>query len=76
MSESVRFLTQARIKTIIETNGMDTVFRIYDFASSEINMFENWGAISFEDVKDWTDTLRNFGCTYARLLCSELGCMS
>ena len=38
------------VKFLIETNGMDTVFRIFDWKSKEIYMLDNWGSIKLDDV--------------------------
>lgn len=52
------------IKFLIETNGMDTVFRIYDWNSREIYMLDNWGSIKLKDVEKWVSQLKQKKCPF------------
>ena len=52
------------IKFLIETNGMDSVFRIEDGIKPENYMLVNWGNIKISDVTIWVRRLKNYGCPY------------
>jgi hypothetical protein len=49
----------AAIQGYMVEKGMDTVFYIYDpIHDQEVNMFEQWGVVTKEQVKEWVKTLK------------------
>ena len=52
------------IKFLIETNGMDSVFRIDNGITPENYMLMNWGNIKLFDVTNWVKRLKQYGCPF------------
>ena len=47
------------IKSLLEMNGMDTVFRIWDTGYDEEYLLSNWGNANLSKVQNWVSMLQN-----------------